>query len=146
MMKEPSRAGSDSTTERGTFMVVISRGWDLDVDRGPDWLIVGIRCGHDSEWDNPPLAESIWHLLDQSFTHRVVVDLSGVTMLHTWLIGQLVQLQKRVGAHEGVMRVCGLTDRNRDILRSCRLDGFFPNFHDRNEAVRGCVEAPRRPR
>jgi hypothetical protein len=89
-------------------MVVISPGWDLDVERGPDWLIVGIRCGHENEWDSPPLAEGVWHLLEQSFTHRVVVDLSQVSMLHTWLIGQLVQLQRRIGVHEGVRRDAGL--------------------------------------
>lgn len=117
-------------------MVTIAPGWDLDVERGPDWLIVTLH-GHDGDWTCPPLAEVVWSAAEQNFTHRIVLDLSPLPMLHTALIGQLVQLQKRICTHEGTLRLCGLSDHNREVLQCCRLDGYFPIFHDRSEAVMG---------
>jgi len=118
-------------------MVVIAPGWIMDVERGPDWLIVALRSEHDSEWDTPPLAETVWQLVEQNFTYRLVLDLSQVQMLHTAIVGQLVHLQKRLAMHDGCLRICGLSERNHDILRTCRLDGFMPHYRDRNEAVLG---------
>lgn len=126
-------------------MVVLSPGWMLDVERGPDWLIVTLHTGDGSEWTCPPLAESIWELCVQSFTYRVVLDLASMAMLPTALIGQLVRLQKRICTHDGVLRLCGLSDHNREVLHSCRLDGYFPEFHDRGEAVMGTF-VPAKPR
>lgn len=126
-------------------MVVVSAGWILDVERGPDWLIVTLHCDHENEWDCPPLAETIWSLLQQHFTYRVVLDMSQVPLLHSAIVGQLVYLQKRVCTHDGVLRVCGLSERNHDVLRSCRLDGFLPHYQDRNQAVTG-MSAPSKPR
>ena len=118
-------------------MVVISPGWIMDVERGPDWLIVTVRSEHDNEWDTPPLAETIWQLVEQSFTYRLVLDLGQVPMLHTAIVGQLVHLQKRLSVHDGCLRICGLSERNHDILRTCRLDGFMPHYRDRIDAVLG---------
>lgn len=126
-------------------MVVLSPGWTLEVERGPDWLIVTLFGVDESEWSSPPLASGVWSLAEQAFTYRVVLDLSHVPFLHTALIGQLVNLQKRICTHDGCLRLCGLSDHSREVLQSCRLDGYFPMFHDRNEAVMGnCV--PAKPR
>ncbi len=124
-------------------MATIAPGWRLEVERGPDWLIVTLDCDHEHEWDSPPLADGIWEILEQHFTYRVVLDLGRVQMLHTWLIGQLVRLHQRAAAHDGVVRVCGLSERNRDVLRSCRLDGYFPSYHDRAEALFGSTTTPK---
>jgi anti-anti-sigma factor len=136
------RASRLLIVEGNAPMVVISPGWIMDVERGPDWLIVSVRSEHDNEWDTPPLAESIWHLVEQNFTYRLVLDLSNVSMLHTSLVGQLVYLQKRLSIHDGCLRICGLSDRNHDILRTCRLDGLMPHYRDRNEAVLGQATNP----
>ncbi len=125
-------------------MVVLSPGWHLDVERGPDWLIVTVHTEVAEEWSCPPLAQSVWSLAEQNFTYRIVLDLSPLPMLHTAMIGQLVRLQKRVCTHDGVLRLCGLSEHNRMVLQCCRLDGYFPIYSDRTEAILG--ESPRRPR
>ena len=101
-------------------MATIAPGWRLEVERGPDWLIVTLDCDHEHEWDSPPLADAVWEIL-----------------------GQLVRLHHRAAAHDGVVRVCGLSERNRDVLRSCRLDGYFPSYHDRAEALFGSTTPPK---
>lgn len=125
-------------------MVVLSPGWQLDVERGPDWLIVTLHSDGAEQGSCPPLASNVWSLLEQHFTYRLVVDLSQLSLMCTSLIGQLVRLQKRICTHDGTLRLCGLSDQNLTVLRSCRLDGYFPIYGDRGEAIMG--ESPRQPR
>lgn len=125
-------------------MVVLSPGWQLDVERGPDWLIVTLHSDGAELSSCPPLAQNVWSLLEQHFTYRVVLDLSRLSLMTTALIGQLVRLQKRICTHDGTLRLCGLTDHNFMVLRTCRLDGYFPIYGDREEAILG--DSPRWPR
>jgi anti-anti-sigma factor len=125
-------------------MIEIAPGWSLEVERGPDWLCVTLDCLPDSQWENPPLADRLWSILQQNFTYRLVLDCSHLEVLHTWLIGQLVQLQKRISSVDGRLRLYGLSDRNQQVLTACRLDHCFPQYHDRAEAVAGAI--PAKPR
>ncbi|HEX4129936.1 MAG TPA: STAS domain-containing protein [Pirellulales bacterium] len=125
-------------------MVTIAPGWELDVERGPDWLFVKLHCAQENVWDSPPLASNIWRLLEQHFTYRLVLECDELAVLHSTIIAELVMLQKRVMAHGGVMRLCGLSEDNRDVLARCRLTTRFPNNFDRAEAVLG--SKPAKPR
>lgn len=124
----------------------IAPGWDLDVERGPDWLFVRL-CPPDGLpfGETPPLAEAVWELLQQQFAHRLVVELDNVHLLSSYLIGQLVLLHKRVCACGGIMRLSGVSDASRMALRACRLDGQLPMYADRTEAVMGGYR-PTQPR
>ncbi len=62
------------------------------------------------------LAEQVWHLLEQNFTRRVVLELDQVGCLTSHLIGQLVLLQERVLGDGGVIRICGLSSANEAVL------------------------------
>jgi len=125
-------------------MIDMAPGWGVDVERGPDWLFVRVHCDRDHCWDAPPLAETVWSLLEQHFTRRVVVELDDVELLHSGLIGELARLHKRVVATHGVMKICGLSQPNRETLHTTRLDEQFGSYADRTEAVLG--HRPRQPR
>jgi anti-anti-sigma regulatory factor len=128
-------------------MLQLAPGWNLDVERGPDWLFVRLHCLPDNIWDAPPLAEMLWSLGEQHFTYRLVLECDELQLLHTSLLGQLVLLHKRLAVNGGTLRLCGLSQQNRDVLRSCRLDSRFPVFANRGEAVLGqTVLAPNKPR
>jgi anti-anti-sigma factor len=118
-------------------MVQIAEGWELDVDRGPDWLFVRPRFLRNRAADTPPLAEMIWSLLEQNFTTRLVLEMDQVPFLHSYLIGQLVWLHKRIVSHGGLMRISGLSETNQDVLRICQLEGRFPQYINREDAVMG---------
>lgn len=125
-------------------MIDMAPGWSVDVERGPDWLFVKVHCDGDHQWDAPPLAETVWSLLEQHFTRRVVVELDDVELLHSGLLGELARLHKRIVANGGVMKICGLSEHNREALHTTRLDECFPAYADRTEAVLG--HRPRQPR
>jgi anti-anti-sigma regulatory factor len=124
-------------------MVETDSGWRLDVDRGPDWLFVRVHPPESDDLEAPDLAETIWHILQQHFANRVVLEMERIALLRSYLIGQLILLGKRVHSHGGLLRLCGLSEDNCKVLRSCRLESALPNFATRSEAVMG---RPRQPR
>ena len=118
-------------------MLAIAPGCELDVERGPDWLLVRVRHLDLLPSDAPPLAERVWCVLQQHFTYRLVLELDKVRVLNSYLIGQLIQLYRRIEEHDGVMRLCGLSPYNRQVLHTCRLDERLLPYEDREEAVLG---------
>ena len=115
-------------------MLAVAPGWELEVERGPDWLLVRIRS-LDRASTEPPLADAIWELLERHFTYRAVLELDQVQLLNSHLIGQLVRLYRRIREHDGVLRLCGLSPYNLTVLRTCHLEARFPPYRDREEAV-----------
>ena len=125
--------------------VLCARGWDLQIERGPDWLFVRPHRPAGNALETPDLAEQVWTLLEQNFTHRLVLELDDIGHLNSHLVGQLVWLYKRIRTHDGTLRICGLSSRNEEVLRLCRLDGRFPLFETREDAVMG-YSRPAQPR
>lgn len=111
--------------------------WELEVDRGPDWLFVRVYVPKRFRGEDPPLADWIWELVEQHFVYRVALELDDVPLMHSYLLGQLVLLQKRICEHNGVLRICGLSAMNRRVLETHGLGGQLPDYCDRNEAVMG---------
>jgi anti-anti-sigma factor len=107
------------------------------VERGPDWLLVRLRKLDLAESKAPPLAEHLWSLLQQHFTYRLVLEMDGVEVLNSYLIGQLTQLYRWIEERDGVMRLCGLSPANRQVLHACRLDDRLLPYEDRQEVMTG---------
>ncbi len=118
--------------------------WQLDVERGPDWLFVKVRVPKDFRGEDPPLAELVWDQLCQHFVYRLALELDDVPLMHSFLLGQLVLLQKKILEHDGVMRVCGLSPMNQRVLEMHGLGHEMPNYYNRNEAL--MASRPTQPR
>jgi anti-anti-sigma factor len=125
-------------------MVETIPGWSLEVSRGPDWLFVRLRTEQATAGDVSGLSESLWDLMQRQFIHRLVLELEDLPQIRSALIGELVRLQKRICTHGGLLRLAGLSNRNQEVLRSCRLDACFPQYHTREDAVMG--QRARKPR
>jgi hypothetical protein len=126
-------------------MLTSSPGWELDVDRGPDWLLVKVRRPRESAAEPQPLSDVAWDLLERHLTHRLVLDMDCVDHFDEELISQLVNLYSRVADHGGVMRVCGLSAENRRMLSDRHLDDRLVPYCDMGDAVLGHT-VPRQPR
>lgn len=116
-------------------MPATASAWELEVDRGPDWLFVKVCVPKNFRGEDPPLADLVWEQLQQHFVYRLALELDDVPLMHSFLLGQLVILQKRIAEHGGVMRVCGLSPMNQRVLEMHGLDHEMPNYGDRTEAV-----------
>ena len=122
----------------------LAPGCAVELDRGPGWLFVRLQGTSPRDLEGVDFAERIWQLLEQEFGHRVVLELDAIELLQSSLVGELVLLHKRVCTRDGVMRVCGLSDSNYEVLRTNRLHHRFPRFQTREEAVMG--NHPKQPR
>ncbi len=141
------------------MLLELAPEWAVEIDRGPDWLFIRLQPptgGHSASFDSAsfdsaardhgefPLAELIWQRLEQSFCHRVVLELDSVPHLRSWMVGELVKLHKRLVSTGGMMRLCGLSPTNQEVLRACRLADRFPAYRNRTDAVMG--HRPQQPR
>lgn len=124
-------------------MLEIARGWSLEIERGPDWLIARVHSHPDHAWDAPPLAETLWNLMTQHMAHRLLIDCDQMTYMPSAILGQLVLLQKRIVTQGGQLRITGLSPSMREVLHVTRLDSCLPVFANRNEAVMGIPLKPR---
>ena len=123
-------------------MLSIAPGCELDVQRGPDWLLVRIDSLDLEQHEAVPLADEIWALIERHFTHRLVLDVRNVPRITRHVISELLQLYQRVADQGGVMRVCHLTPRNERVLHACRLDDRLMPYATWEEAVMG-ITGPR---
>ena len=126
------------------MLLELAPGWAMDLERGPDWLYVHVQPPLDPSSAEINLAETVWEKLEQAFTYRLVLELDELPVMRSWMIGELVKLHKRIMAHDGMLRICGLSDANQEVLRMCRLANRFPQYPTRNDAVMG--HRPLQPR
>jgi anti-anti-sigma factor len=125
-------------------MLATTSECEFDIERGPDCLMVRVKNVDSSNPASFVLGERLWRLLQQHFTYRMVLELDEVRLLNSPLIGQLIQLYRRIKEHDGVLRLCGLSPSNRQVLHACRLDDRLLPYQDRQEALMGC--RPNQPR
>jgi hypothetical protein len=126
------------------MMLELAPEWNMDVERGPEWLFIRLHGPENGEAEGTDLANRIWLLLEQHFTYRLVLELDDVALLRSYFLGQLVMLHKRIHAHDGMLRLSGLSDDNLAALKACRLDHSFSRYRTREDAVMGHV--PAKPR
>ena len=130
-------------------MIEMETGWTLEVERGPDWLFIKLGCEpgalHDADGSNTEgLADRIWSLYEQHFARRLVVECDRIELLHSRVLAELIAVHRRVTRQGGVMRICGLSPLNQQVLHSAHLDNYLHSYATRAEAV--LTSRPLQPR
>ncbi|MBX9792182.1 MAG: hypothetical protein K2Y37_24940 [Pirellulales bacterium] len=118
-------------------MTQLAAGWDCDVDRGPECLFVRLHADSQSAAAEPALAQRLWAVLDEHMTYRCVLELDQLDLLRSYLIGQLLLLGRRIHSRGGMLRLCGLSQQNREALAAVRLEDQLPTYRNRYDAVVG---------
>lgn len=118
--------------------------WELDVRRGPGWLLVKPARPDFQLAESYPLADDLWSLLERHFVYRLVIQCDNVRALNSHLIGQLLVLNRRICQHNGVIRLSGLSAYNKRVLEIHGLVDRFPAYDSLEEAVLGSW--PTKPR
>jgi len=112
----------------------LAPGWMAEIDRGPNWLFIRL---HGSSGDLAKLAEAVWTLMQQEFASRLVLELDQLDCLASQMIGQLLSLRQKIEDGGGLLRVCGMSQQNQNVLRIAKLGGILPQYRTRREAVMG---------
>jgi hypothetical protein len=125
-------------------MLTVAPGWELKVERGPDWLLVKVSNPDPESLETPPLADQLWLLMERHFVYRMVLDLEEIGVLHGRLLGQLLLLQKRSHQHDGMLRLIGISSDNRQVIDACGLGDQLPVYPCQEDAIMGYL--PNKPR
>jgi hypothetical protein len=126
-------------------MIELSSGCALAAKRGPNMLIVEVRCSEREPPDDLGLADEIWLLLQQHFTNRSVLDLREIQVLNGNLAEELRRLEQLIHDTDGVIRICGLSKSNREIYRQTLGESRLPVYRSPTDAV-FCSWRPSQPR
>lgn len=118
-------------------MTQLASGWQYDLERGPECLFVRLRSDDPNADAEPPLAGQLWSTLDEHLTYRLVLELDQIELLHSYVIGQLLLLGRRLHAQGGMLRLCGLSAHNRLALAAMQLEDHLPTYKNRIDAVVG---------
>jgi hypothetical protein len=108
--------------------------FQLEVDRGPNWLFVTVRPTTGS-CDLDSLTDELWAVVAKHFIYRLVVELDAVGDLSSSVVAQLIELRDRLEANGGALRVCGLSAPSIDALAHYKLPGTLYNHPSRVSAV-----------
>ena len=122
----------------------LTKGWSAEVEREQEWLYLKLRWEPTSGELYPQLVQPLWQLTCQQLLNRVVLELQHIPLLHSHLVGELVQLQQRIAEQGGMLRLAGLTEDQHAVLQIASLADRFPHYRTRQEAVQGY--RPKKPR
>lgn len=106
----------------------------LTVERGPDWLFVRLEGGTRGD---RRLAETVWGMLRENLTNRIVIELESVASVDEELLSEISHLGRRIQSDGGLIRICGLSDENLSRLNSSPAAAHVPHFKCRTDAIRG---------
>jgi len=123
-------------------MLAIAPGWELSLERGPNCMLA--RLSKEGPGDElPPLADELWEQMRRHMTYQVVLEMDAVGRLDSHIIGQLVKLYKRIREHDGLLRLCGLSAEDREVLHQCQLESLLPTYPGRADALMGRSPTPK---
>lgn len=118
-------------------MLEIAPGWNVEMDRGPNWLIVRFHAPAENGAADVDLRQQLWALMQRHLTNRLVVELDALPRIDEGMIHQLAQLQEQIEDAHGQLRVCGVTGDSEHALRNAGTRRPISVFRDRGEAVMG---------
>lgn len=121
----------------------VTQVWSLNVERGPNCLVLQLNASGSVSDDGLRLADLIWTTLEKHFVYRVVLDMNQVDALSDYLLQELIALSHRLRSREGMLKLYGLSATNRRILERACLEGRLPNYATRREAVLSASHATR---
>ncbi|MEX2558638.1 MAG: STAS domain-containing protein [Pirellulales bacterium] len=73
--------------------------------------------------------------LDESRARNLLVDFHRSEYFGSSVLGLLLKLRKQMAGCQGRMVLCGISEHQRAVLRATRLDGMWPIFATRAEAL-----------
>lgn len=114
-------------------------GWLLTTEHVPHWMIVRLTRFGDDAAPEPPVADAVVRLADEQSQHRIIFELADNVLLASRLVGELVELHKRLHLKSGALRLCGVSAYNFEVIRLMRLADRLPNYDTREAAIAGAA-------
>jgi anti-anti-sigma regulatory factor len=113
----------------------LAQAWRMDLERGPDCLIIRLRPSANGVIEDRELADALWRVLQQHLVNRLILEIDDVGDLQDDVLGELVKLSHQICERDGMLRICGLSERNRELLAENQLNEHVAHYACREEAM-----------
>lgn len=98
----------------------------LNVEIDGEMAVVRFKPSRFCEEDNiERLGHELFALVDQRQLSRVLLDLDGVEMMTSSVLGKLITLHRRLHRGSGMLVICGAGEHVSEILKTSRLHDYF---------------------
>src|SRR5262245_30577886 len=84
----------------------------------------------------PDSRDAVYGLVEKQGHSKLVLDLSDIWALSSFALGILANLQQRVEAAGGRLKLCGLNENIKQLFRLTKFDQIFEIYATREEALR----------
>jgi anti-sigma B factor antagonist len=81
------------------------------------------------------LGQELYQLVEGPQRKKLLLDFSSVEMLSSAAFGKLISLNGKVRAHDGVLRLCSLSNQLLDVFHVCKLDRIFDIRQDESDEL-----------
>lgn len=110
-----------------------ARGWSINADTERGWLYLRIGSPPDLLAQRT-LADALTATATDRGNFRLIVEFAHDVLFSSMLVGELVVLHKRVCLQGGALRLCGVSEFNREVIRLMGLTDRLQCYPDRAAA------------
>jgi anti-sigma B factor antagonist len=114
----------------------------FEVEReGPTLVVTALTNLRESDYSKIEAgATDILNLIGSGTIKNVIVDFHKTDYYGSTALGFFVRLWKRIRECNGRMAFCAVSDHEKEILKVTNLDGLWPIYASREEALKAVQE------
>lgn len=98
-------------------------------------IALGQRAGSTNCNEVQQVCGELQERLEHRQVRNIVVDCADATGLGCSTLGLFLRLWKTARQCDGRFSMCGVSSEDRDVLRLVKLDGLWPIYDSRQEAI-----------
>ena len=81
------------------------------------------------------LGEELFHLVEAEKRKKLVLNFAGVDFLSSAALGKLITLERKVKAHNGLMKLCSIRPQIHEVFLITKLNRLFDIRSDEADAL-----------
>lgn len=109
----------------------------LTVETKGDLVRVSFNDERLTDDDNiDQIGHELFSLVDQYHCRKVILDLTGLKMMTSSVMGKMITLHRKLHREDGKLVICNAGDYVAEILKTSRLHDYFNVASDEAEALK----------
>jgi anti-anti-sigma factor len=80
------------------------------------------------------VGQELYRLVDEGRHRKLVLNMAGVELISSMVLGKLISLCARVKSNDGIVKLCNLEPHVLEVIHTCKLDRIFDIVTDETDA------------
>lgn len=109
----------------------------LTIEEQDDIVRVRFNNDHLTDENNiEAIGHELFSIVDQFGTRKLILDLTGLKMVTSSVLGKMITLHRRLHRLDGKLVLCSAEDYVTEILKTSRLQDYFNVVSDSERAFK----------